>query len=133
MTTGEEEEACNSTSKLDLALASGNNSTLFDNAGGAPREFAPAALALMLLTFQCFSPGGRIGVASWGGEPTPGKGSSNHSPCLAGGMLHTLIRGNTLLDALYRNLLHKAQVKQLYGDGHWGAKTWTAKHVHNHL
>jgi len=124
MMAGEEEEAGNSTSKLDLALASGNNSTLFDNAGGAPREFAPASLATMLLTFQCFSPGGRIGVALWEGEQTPGKGSSNHSPCLAGGMLHTLIRGNTLLDALHRNLLNKAQVKQLYGDGHWGRAVW---------
>ena len=31
----------NSTSKLDLALATGNNTTLFDNAGGSERAFAP--------------------------------------------------------------------------------------------
>src|SRR5439155_6835473 len=49
-----------SVSKLDLALATGNNSTLFDNGGGSQRNFSTDRLALGLLTFQCFSPGGRI-------------------------------------------------------------------------
>ena len=112
------------TSKLDLALATGNNSTLFDNAGGAARDFTPAQLALMLVTFQCFSPGGRIGVALWDGKQTLGKGSSNHAPCLAGGMLHTLLRGEDLLATLHSNLLNKMQAEQLFGGECWGRPVW---------
>lgn len=122
--SGDDEDEGNSTSKLDLALATGNNSTLFDNAGGAARDFTPAQLALMLVTFQCFSPGGRIGVALWGGQQTPGKGSSNHAPCLAGGMLHTLIRGDNLLSTLHKNLLNRRQVELLFGDECWGRPVW---------
>src|SRR5579864_8406496 len=113
-----------STSKMDLALATGNNSTLFDNGGSAVRDFAPAQLALMLVTFQCFSPGSRIGVALWDGRQTPGKGSSNHAPCLAGGMLHTLLRGDKLVATLHKNLLNKTQAKQLFGEECWGRPVW---------
>ena len=83
-------------SKLDLALATANNTTLFDNAGGSERSFPPGNLALMLLTFQCFSPSGTIGVGLWNDVPTVGwtsypkvkAGQSDHAPCVAGGMLH---------------------------------------------
>lgn len=51
--TGGDDDEGNSTSKLDLALATGNNTTLFDNAGGSERPFTPGKLALMLTTFQC--------------------------------------------------------------------------------
>jgi CRISPR system Cascade subunit CasA len=118
------EDEDNSTSKLDLALATGNNTTLFDNSGGSERSFAPDALALMLLTFQCFSPGGRIGVSLWNGRETPGEGSSEHAPCLAGGMLHTLVRGGNLLETLNRNLISKQQVAQLFGEAAWGRPVW---------
>lgn len=114
----------NSTTKLDLALATGNNTTLFDNAGGEVRVFTPAQLALMLVTFQCFSPGGRIGVAFWDRKQTPGKGSSNHAPCLAGGMLHTLIRGEHLLAALHGNLLTRTQAALFFGRDCWGKPVW---------
>jgi CRISPR system Cascade subunit CasA len=120
----EDEGEGNSASKLDLALATGNNSTLFDNAGGTLRDFTPAQLALMLVTFQCFSPGGRIGLALWNGTHTAGKGSSNHAPCLAGGMLHMLLRDENLLAVLQRNLLTKAQVEQQYGHERWGKPIW---------
>lgn len=111
--TDEDENASKSVSKLDLSLATENNSTLFDNAGGSPRGFTPAQLALMLLTFQCFSPCGRIGVAKWKGKPTPGNGSSDHAPCLVGSMLHALLRGATLLETIHRNLLDKETVAML--------------------
>lgn len=117
-------EEGNATSKLDLALATGNNPTLFDNAGGAARGFAPGQLALMVATFQCFSPGGRIGAARWSGKPTAGNGSSNHAPCLAGGMLHTLLRGDNLLATLHRNLLNKMRAEQLFGNDGWGRPVW---------
>src|SRR5438876_1234885 len=73
----------NMVSKLDLALATGNNATLFDNGGGENRIFESAQLAASLLSFQCFSPGGRIGLALWHEEETAGKRSSDHAPCLA--------------------------------------------------
>jgi CRISPR system Cascade subunit CasA len=113
-----------STSKLDLALATGNNTTLFDNTGGSGRFFTPGDLALMLLTYQCFSPGGRIGVAEWNGVPTVGKGSSDHAPCLACGMLHAMPRGDSLLETVHRNLMTKRQADRFFGKGLWGRPVW---------
>ena len=58
-------------SKLNFALATGDDSTLFDNAGGGEnRAFTPPQLALMLLSFQCFSVGGTIGNGWWKGQLT---------------------------------------------------------------
>jgi CRISPR system Cascade subunit CasA len=119
-----DDEEDNSVSKLDLALATGNNSTLFDNGGGSDREFSAARLALGALTFQCFSPGGRIGVAKWHTNPTPGKGSSDHAPCIAGSMLHAVIRGNDLLETIHRNLMSKKQVVRFFGKKAWGKPVW---------
>jgi CRISPR system Cascade subunit CasA len=120
--TDDDEEGGGNVSKLDLALATGNNTTLFDNSGGTDRSFVAGRLALMLLTYQCFSPGGRIGVAKWNGKPTPGNGSSDHAPCLAGSMLHTLIRGDCLLESINRNLLTKEIIALLGAD--WGQAVW---------
>jgi len=114
----------NSVSKLDLALASGNNSTLFDNGGGSDRGFSAARLALDALTFQCFSPGGRIGVAEWRTRPTPGNGSSDHAPCISGSMLHAVIRGKDLLDTIHSNLMSKEQVVRFFGKKTWGTPVW---------
>ncbi len=119
-----DDDEANSTSKLDLALATGNNTTLFDNAGGSERTFTSAQLALMVTAFQCFSPGGRIGVALWSGKETAGNGSSDHAPCLAGGMLHALLRDNNLLATLHKNLITKQQAEQLFGNGSWGRPVW---------
>jgi len=117
-------EESNSVSKLDLALATGNNSTLFDNGGGSDREFSAARLALGALTFQCFSPGGRIGVTEWHRTPTPGKGSSDHAPCIAGSMLHAFIRRNDLLDTIHGNLMSKEQTARFFGKKAWGKPVW---------
>jgi CRISPR system Cascade subunit CasA len=119
-----DDEEGNSVSKLDLALATGNNSTLFDNGGGSDRDFSAARLALGALTFQCFSPGGRIGVAEWHTNSTPGKGSSDHAPCIAGSMLHAVIRGNDLLDTIHSNLMSKEQVVRFFGKKAWGKPVW---------
>ncbi len=121
---GDGDDEGNSTSKLDLALATGNNTTLFDNAGGSERAFIAGELALMMLTFQCFSPGGRIGIALWHGQETAGGGSSAHAPCLAGGMLHALLRGENLEGTLYLNLLARRQTEQLWGKDSWGKPVW---------
>lgn len=129
---GDSNDEGNSISKLDVALATGNNSTLFDNAGGSERAFTPAQLALMLLTFECFSPGGTIGVALWNDGPTLGwsgypkvkPGQSGHAPCIAASMLHALIRGQDLLETIHLNMLSKAQVAHLYGNARWGRPLW---------
>lgn len=128
----EQEEEGKSISKLDLDLASGNNPTLFDNAGGSGRTFDDARIAVQLLTFQCFSPCGTIGVAIWNGSPTVGwaaypkakPGKSAHAPCLSGNMLHAYLRGRSLLDSLHSNLVSKEQVRALYGGSAWGTPVW---------
>lgn len=106
----------NSATKLDISLAAGNNPTLFDNSAGEARSIASNRAALNLLTFQCFSPGGRIGVAKWQGKDTPGKGSSNHAPCVPSSMLHALLIGPTLLDTVHLNLLTKEIVRDVYSE-----------------
>jgi len=121
--SGADEEE-NSTSKLDIALATGNNATLFDNSGGSARAFTASELALMLTTFQCFSPGGRIGVALWNGKETLAKGASKHAPCIAGGMLHALLRDDNLLSTLHKNLMNKQQAEQFFGRDSWGKPVW---------
>ena len=120
---GKEDREGNSATKLDLMLASGNNASVFDNAAGENRTVSLGRLALTLLTFQCFAPGGRIGVAKWNGADTSGKGSSNHAPCIPSGMLHTFLHGECLLDTLHLNLLNREEVDDLPGGG-WGKPVW---------
>lgn len=120
---GKEDGEGNPATKLDLALASGNNASIFDNAAGIVRAVSPARLALTLLTFQCFAPGGRIGIAKWNGADTAGKGSSNHAPCIPSGMLHTFLHGERLLDTLHLNLLNKQDIADMPGGG-WGRPVW---------
>ena len=122
----------NSVSKLDMALATGNTPTLFDNSGGDGRAFLPEQIALLLLTFQCFSPGGTIGVALWDQKPTPGwksypkpaPGQSSHAPCLPGSMLHAFPRGANLLATIHLNLLTRDTVITLPGIKDWGHPVW---------
>jgi len=111
--------------KLDFGLASGNNPTLFDHGAdkeGRPHE--PAWIALMLLTYQCFSPGGRIGVTTWARTKT-GNGSSEHAPCLESSPMHSILRGEHLAHTIHLNLLTREQVKTLPG-GQWGVPIWDA-------
>ena len=112
-----------SATKLDLTLASGNNATVFDNAARAARAVSPERLALTILAFQCFATCGRIGVALWGDDETPGKGTCNHAPCTPSAMLHTYIRGDTLLDTVHLNLLTRDEVATLWPMG-WGRPLW---------
>ena len=114
LTPGKVDDNGNPATKLDLSLATGNNPTLFDNSAGCMRTVTAARAALNLLTFQCFSPSGRIGVAKWNGRDTPGKGSSNHAPCVPSSMLHTLLLGDTLLDTIHLNALTMELVEDVY-------------------
>ncbi|MCW5557278.1 MAG: type I-E CRISPR-associated protein Cse1/CasA [Verrucomicrobiae bacterium] len=120
---GKSDDEGNPATKLDLSLATGNNPTLFDNAAGDPRAVAAAHAALSLLTFQCFSPGGRIGVAKWNGKDTPGKGSSNHAPCVPSSMVHTLLLGDSLLETVRLNLLTHEMIADAF-TGKRGQPVW---------
>lgn len=113
----------NPVDKLDLSLASGNNSTLFDNEGGSERHFTPAQLALMLLTFQSFATCGLIGIAEWNGKPT--KGSAQAAVCIAGSPLHAFVHKDTLLQTIHVNLITKEIFQERAGrDALWGQPIW---------
>jgi len=120
---GKESDEGNAATKLDLTLATGNNSTLFDNQAGEERSIRTARAAMNLLTFQNFSPCGRIGVALWNGKETSGNGSSNHAPCTSFSMIHTFLLGNSLIETLYLNLLTKDVIKDAPNAG-WGKPIW---------
>ncbi len=122
--SGKESDDGNAATKLDLMLATGNNSTLFDNVAGERRTVLSARSASNLLVFQCFSPGGRIGVAKWNGRETAGKGSSKHAPCTPSSMVHTFLLGRNLLEILCQNLLTKEAVTDAYGESRWGKPVW---------
>jgi CRISPR system Cascade subunit CasA len=111
------------TAKIDISLSAGNTATLFDNAGACERSIGHARSALNLLTFQCFSPGGLIGIADWDGKSTPGEGKSKHAPCTPASMLHTFLLGRCVLDTLHLNLVTKETTGDLPGSG-WGTPVW---------
>ena len=100
--------------KLNFNLSAGNNSVLFDHeASSSGRVHGPEWCALMLLTFQCFSPGGLIGTTQWGGNKTTK--TSEHAPAIEGSMLHTYIRGENLLITTWMNLLTKKMIAEFPG------------------
>ncbi len=127
----EEEAEGTAASKLDFALATGANTTLFDHGAASDEErvFEAKQLALMLLTFQCFSPGGTIGAALWCGEKTPGTfpngmiSSSGHAPCTPSSMLHAFVRRASLIETIHANLLAKRSVTKNYRRD-WGRPVW---------
>ncbi len=108
--------------KLDFTLACGNNPTLFDHAA-TPEGRVPqgASLALSILVYQMFSPGGLMGTASWENQTTERK--SEHAPCLEGSMLHTLLKGGHLGETVHLNLLTHEQISTLPNTS-WGRPYW---------
>ncbi len=100
--------------KLNFALATGNNATIFDNGGASleVRAFPPIELALPLLTFQCFTPPG-------------GSGYTGKCPCGDDNMLHTILQGRTLAETVWLNLLDRESVEESLGVGAWGQPVWT--------
>lgn len=95
--------------KLDFGLAAGHNPTVFDQQASADgREHDAAWVALRLLTYQCFSPGGTIGNAQWAGSNTGP--NSEHAPCVESSPLLTLIRGPDLLSTVHLNLIRKEMI-----------------------
>jgi len=113
-------------SKLDFALASGVNTTLFDHHATAstPRKFGHEWTALNLLTFQNFSSSGRIGEALWNKVKSAGGGSSSASPCLQNLMLHTFVRRENLINTICANLMTQNQVSMYLSPNEWGKPLW---------
>ena len=104
--------------KLDFGLSSGNNDSLLDHAASPDgRTQAPARIALNLLTYQCFSPGGTIGTTEWAGKQT-GR-SSDHAPCIEGSALHAVLRGENLLTTLHLNLVPRIHISTGFGGAIW--------------
>lgn len=130
----DDDEAVTLVSKLDFALATGNNTTLFDHGANSfkSRSFLMSSLPLMLLTFQCFSPGGRIAWLDWNGKPRPipvgkrenSKNSSMHAPCIPGSMLHAFIRRSSVLETVHANLLTKEDARWHWDNNDWGKAIW---------
>lgn len=101
--------------KLDFALASGSNSTLFDHAGrDRARHPAPETLALNLLTFQMFSPGGLFAQAFWPGQASPTAKTVHDAPCVCGSMLHAFPRGAHLAETIFLNLCPLDRLRHTY-------------------
>jgi CRISPR system Cascade subunit CasA len=110
-----------SASKLSLVLTSGHNSIIFDNEGGSNRKFGDADLALMLLSYQMFSPCGTVTQGKWGGVPTS-KGSSKCAPCSQACAIHTYIRCSCLLDTIHANMIDR-EIANSHGLS-WGLPIW---------
>lgn len=110
--------------KLVFQLATGNNSTLYDHGaiGDGARAIATDDLAVALLTFQNFSPGGLIAQLRWDDKET--SKSSSHAPCTPGSMLHAFIRGDNILTTVTANLLTKGQVERNFARQGWGVPIW---------
>lgn len=108
--------------KLDFGLAAGNNATLFDHEATAEgRQQTAGWTALNLLTYQCFSPGGLVGVASWNGSKT--SRTSEHAPCIEGSALHTILIGANIEQTIWLNLISKKDVSKLPGMS-FGKPVW---------
>lgn len=113
-------------SKLDFALATGNQSIHFDHEGSLPqRSKEQASPALNLISYLCFSPGGLIGTVSWNDHVTAR--SSSDGPCAVGSMTHTFWRGENLLQTLHLNMCDKDDIEGRLAnipDAGWGMPVW---------
>lgn len=79
--------------KLVFHLATGNNTTLFDHAGGSvSRTLSCQQAALALLTFQNF-------------YPVYGSGYKGKGPCMDRNMIHALLKTDNLRDTILSNCL----------------------------
>lgn len=110
-------------SKLDIPLAAGNNSTLFDHFGllAEERHFPPARTALILLVFQNYAQGGGVSSSLWVEKPK----NYSDAPCKPSSMLHSFIRMKTLFESICANLLTKKDIRQHFnGNDYWGMPIW---------
>jgi CRISPR system Cascade subunit CasA len=99
---------------LDFELSTGNTSTLNDHYGQMPyRQIEPERIAITLLTFLNFSPGGGSPVAQWETTKTSQVGNPD-APCLSQSMAHCLFRGRTISETIHLNLPAFDTIKRVY-------------------
>lgn len=112
VTLGQGKEAC--ITKLNMSSASGNNPTLFDNAATESKRIESWRIAIDLISYQNFAPGGMIGVADWNNKSTAVKApdSALSAPCVSSSALHLFIIGKNILETLWLNLCPKDIVEQ---------------------
>ena len=111
--------------QLDPVYAVGNNTTLFDNAGGSPRSFAPVQLARMLVNFQSFALMKPIGPVRWGKGTTKRNGAKGHALCLGNSFLHAFILGRNLLETIHWNMVSREMFQDRFDRlGDWGRPIW---------
>jgi CRISPR system Cascade subunit CasA len=111
--------------KLDFAMATGNNTTLFDHRGNDAEErpLPEGQIALNLLTFQNFSSGGGASIVKWKDVKTKQVGNPD-APCLKGAMYHAFLKAANLAETIHLNLLTKKMVEPAFGDNGWGKPVW---------
>lgn len=115
--------------KLDSALATGSNSTLFDHqAIGATnnrpnRELTDDRIVISMLAFNNFSLGGLYPQAKWK-TITTSKAGVKDAPCASQSMLHCYVRKSTLVETIHANLLTNEQIVERYGIDGIGKPVW---------
>lgn len=82
-------------SKLIPQMATGNNPLPFDHYGGTERSIPPPTLALALLSFQNF-------------YPLYGAGHKGKGPCVDSNMIHLVLTGSSLAEAVILNSLDES-------------------------
>ncbi|HYA40019.1 MAG TPA: type I-E CRISPR-associated protein Cse1/CasA [Syntrophobacteraceae bacterium] len=125
----DDEKGWSALNKLCLTRASGNNSTLFDQASNsaAATEHTPNEIVLNLLTFQnFFVAGGKASSRVWGNVEMKNPPNPKGGPCSGKSILFTFLRGKDLLESIYLNLNTYEDLKFLYGNsGNWlGEPIW---------
>ncbi|MFC1896327.1 type I-E CRISPR-associated protein Cse1/CasA [Thermodesulfobacteriota bacterium] len=111
--------------KMDFAMATGNNTTLFDHRGNddESRPLSEGQLAVNLVTFQNFSPGGLSSTVVWKNRETKKYGVRG-GPCVKGSMYHTFLKGANFAETIHLNLLTKKAVELVFGNEGWGKPVW---------
>lgn len=98
--------------KLNFAWAAGNAHTLFDHAALGDRgPISLPDLALFLVAFQSFHPGGLLGSGVWNGQTT--SRSTTQAPCVENSALLSLLLGDSLLETIHLNLIPKRRLEPM--------------------
>lgn len=111
-------------SKISISSAEGNTPALFDNDAGTERFVSLAQIAIDLISFQNFAPGGTIGVTSWASVQTGVKSpdSAPSGPCAPASAIHLFVCGENLLDTLWYNLCTREEIIHYRSD--MGLPVW---------
>lgn len=114
-----DEKSWSTLNKICFSRASGNTTTLFDQAsnGAEFTEFSPAEIALNLLTFQnFFVAGGKASSRLWGDIEMKNPRNPKGGPCSGKSILFTFIRGKDVFESIHLNLNSYDDLNFLYAD-----------------